>query len=127
MKNLQTICSIFVLVALNSLIAPKALSQTEISDFSSIVENPVEGQKVTVKGKIIEQIEGTSDYVLSDGTNKIIIHLEDNDVTYTPDTIVEVSGTIGLEPHHLHEGDHDYTETEMEIVVEQIQVITANE
>ena len=127
MRNIKTILTIFALVAGNAVVIPKALSQTELSDFSSVIENPVEGEQVTVKGKIIEQIEGTSDYVLSDGTNLLVIHLENNDVIYTPDTIVEVSGTIGLEPHHLHEGDHDHTDTEMEILVEQIQVITANE
>ena len=127
MKKTKTICAIFALVALNSIVSPKALTQTELSDFSSILENPVAGKEVVVRGKIIKRIEGSPDYVLSDGTNHMIIHFEEESYSYEPDTMVEVSGIVRLETHHEEEAGHNHPEQEVEIRVNQIQVITANE
>ena len=127
MKKIKTICTIFALVALNSIVSPKALTQTELSEFSSILENPVAGKAVVVRGKIIKRIGGSPDYVLSDGTNHMIIHFEDESYSYEPDTMVEVSGIVRLETHHEEEEGHAHPEQEVEIMVNQVQVITANE
>ena len=127
MKKIKTICAIFALVALNFIVSPKALTQIELSDFSSILENPVAGKEVVVRGKIIKRIEGSPDYILSDGTNHMIIHFEDESYSYEPDTMVEVSGIVRLETHHEEEAGHNHPEQEVEIRVNQIQVITANE
>lgn len=127
MKKIKAICTIFALVTLNSIVCPQALTQTELSDFSSILENPVAGKEVVVRGKIIKRIEGSPDYVLSDGTNDMIIHFEDESYSYEPDTMVKVSGIVRLETHHEEEEGHNHPSQEVEIVVNQIQVITANE
>lgn len=125
-KNTQKIFTILTLLAVNSLIIPRALAQTELTNISSVLENPVEGQEVTLRGKIIEQIEGSSDYIFTDGTNKIIIHLEDEELSYNPDTMVEIVGKVEVDPEHLEEVEHDHASEELEIVVDKLTVVTAD-
>lgn len=127
MKNIQKIWTFLTIVVINFVVSPIVLTQTELSDFSSVLENPVSGKKVTLRGKIIEKIEGKSDYILTDGTNKIIIHLEDEQFSYDPNTVVEISGIVELEPHHLEEVEHEHASEDVEIIIKRLQVITANE
>lgn len=135
MKNIKIICTIFALLAVNSIVVPKVLAQTKLSDFSSVVENPVEGKEVTLRGKIIESIEDC--YVFTDGTNKILVHFEDEEYSYDPNTEVEISGIVQEHTSHdgehfeagNHDHDHDHEDISMDtmIMVNEIQVITANE
>ncbi len=104
----------------------KALSQTQIATVASILDNPVEGQKVTLQGKIIAQEPGETDYIFTDGTNKITIELEEADFPYNPDTTVEISGVIDFESQHPEEVAKDPTPEKIQINVDRLQVVDAN-
>ncbi len=126
MRSLQKINTVFALVAINTLVCGNALSQTEVNTVASILDNPVEGEEVTLRGKIIEQEPGETDYVFTDGTSKITIELEDNNYPYDPDTTIEISGVIDFESQHSEEVTKDSSPEDMQIIVNQLQVVTSN-
>lgn len=129
MKNIQKICTILTLVAFNSLGCFSALAQTVSSDLSSVLENPVTGQEVTLRGKFVGTVEDC--HVFSDGTNKILVEFEEEELSYNPDNTVEISGTVqhGVmhEAHSVEEGHYDNVAMDTVIMVNQLKVITANE
>ena len=127
MRSLQKINTVFTLVAINTLVCGNALSQTEVATVSSILDNPVEGQEVTLRGKIIEQQQGEYDYLFTDGTSKMTIELEDDNYPYDPDTTIEISGVIDFESQHPEEAKQDPTPEDIQINVDQINVVTSNE
>ncbi len=104
-----------------------ASSEQVSSDISSIIENPVVGTKVTLQGKIVEQMEDR--YIFTDGNNKILIDFEDENLSYDPNTMVEISGTV--EQGMTHESDdfeagHDQDASmDTMIMVNQIEVIAS--
>ena len=119
--------TVLTLIAINSMVCANALSQTKIATISSILNNPVEGQEVTLRGKIIGQEQGDTDYIFTDGMNKIMIELQDKNFPYNPNTTVEISGVVNLESQHLEEVEKETTPEDIEIDVNQLQVVTSNE
>ena len=115
------------MMAINSLIGANALSQTQIDTVSSILDNPVEGQEVTLRGKIIDQEPGETDYIFTDSTNEITIELQDNDFPYNPDTTIEISGIVDFESQHPEEVAKDPTPEDIQINVDRLQVVTSND
>ncbi len=102
-------------------------NSTQIGTVSSIFDNPVEGQEVTLRGKIIDQQPEETDYVFTDGTNKITIQLQENDYPYNPDTTVEISGIVDFESQHTDEVAKDPTPEDIQVNVNQLQVVTSND
>ena len=103
-----------------------------VSDVSSVIENPTPGQEVTLQGKIIGKIEKC--HIFTDGTNKILIHFKDEklnkELAYDPDTMVEISGMVerGVMPgmHHFEGGHHGNIPMDTMIMVHQFQTISTN-
>ncbi len=126
MRNIGKIKIAFSLIAINCLVGGNALSQTEIATVTSILDNPVEGQEVTLRGKIIGQEPGEDDYIFTDGTNKITIQLQDDNYPYNPDTTLEISGIIDFESQHPEEVKEDPTPENLQINVDRINVVTSN-
>lgn len=108
------------------LLSTKALSQTQIATVASVLDNPVEGQEVTLQGKIIAQQPGETDYIFTDGTNKITIQLQEADFPYNPDATVEISGVVDFESQHPEEVAKDPTPEKIQINVDRLQVVDAN-
>ncbi len=100
---------------------------TQIATVSSILDHPVEGQEVTLRGQIIDQQLEETDYVFTDGTNKITIQLQENDFSYNPDTTVEISGIVDFESQHPDEVAKDPTPEDIQVNVNQLQVVTSND
>ncbi|MDJ0588857.1 MAG: NirD/YgiW/YdeI family stress tolerance protein [Pleurocapsa sp. MO_226.B13] len=115
-----------ILSCIGIVFSSKALSQTQIATVASILDNPVEGQEVTLQGKIIAQQPGETDYIFTDGTNKITIQLQEADFPYNPDTTVEISGVIDFESQHPEEVAKDPTPEKIQINVDRLQVVDAN-
>ena len=113
---------ISTLIAISSLFSLKAVSQTQIVTIASILENPSDGEEVTLTGRIINQTEG-EDYIFTDGVNEITIELQDSSFLYNPNETVKISGIINFESEHLEEKVEDTTPENIEIDVEKIEVI----
>ena len=114
---------ILALMTINSLFTLKALSQTEIVTIASILDSPSQGKEVTLRGKIIDRQPGEEDYIFTDGTNKIVIELQDNNFAYDSETTVEISGIVNFESKHIEEQTEDLTPENLEIEVSQLRVI----
>ena len=129
MKNIQKIGFILTLVALTSVGCSSSLSPKVLSDLPSILDNPISGKEVTLRGKIVGQIEEC--HIFTDGSNKILVHFEDEELSYNPDTMVEISGTVekGIMPgmHHFQGGHHGNISMDTMIMVNQLQVISAKQ
>ena len=123
MFNIKTI---FTLLAFNFLFAVEVSSQTQITTVSSILDNPVEGQEVTLQGKIIDQQSDETDYIFSDGTDEIAIELQDNDFAYNPDVDIQISGVVDFESQNPEEALKDPTPEKIQINVNQLQIITSD-
>lgn len=126
MKNIRKVYTVFTIVTISSICHFPALSQTkltELSNLASILENPIEGREVMLRGKIIGQQQDEPDYIFTDGNNQIIIRLEDDKFDYNPNNTVEILGIIDFESQHLEEREKDPTPENFEIVVKQLQVI----
>ncbi len=127
MINMQRINTVFTLIAINSIVCANALSQTKIATVSSILDNPVEGQEVILRGQIIGQEQGETDYIFTDGTKKITIELQEENFPYNPNTTVEISGVVDFESQHPEEIATETTPEKIQINVNQLQVVTSNE
>ena len=129
MKNIQKIGFILTLVALTSVGCSSFLSPKVLSDVPSILDNPISGKEVTLRGRIVGKIEEC--HIFTDGSNKILIHFEDEELSYNPETMVEISGTVekGIMPgmHHFEGGHHGNIFMDTMIMVNQFQEITAKE
>ena len=129
MKNIQKIGFVLTLVALTSVGCSSSLSPKVLSDLPSILENPISGKEVTLRGKIVGQIEEC--HIFTDGSNKILVHFKDEELSYNPDTMVEISGTVekGIMPgmHHFEGGHHGNISMDTMIMVNQLQVINAKQ
>lgn len=110
-------------MAILSLFSLKALSQTQLVTIASVLDNPIDGKSVTLRGKIIDREPGENDYIFTDGTNKIVIELQDNSFSYDSNTTFEILGTVNLESEHIEERVEDPTPENIEIEVHQIQII----
>ena len=117
--------TILLLSAFNFLFAVKASSQTQVTTVSSILDNPVEGQEVTLQGKIIDQQSDETDYIFSDGTDEIAIELQDNDFTYNADIDIQISGVVDFESQHSEGVVKDLTPEDIQINVNQLQILTS--
>ena len=115
---------ILTILAINSVLAMKALSQTQIVTISSILEAPVEGKEVRLQGRIIAQEPGETDYIFTDGHSKITIQLQKKDFPYNPDTTIEILGVIDFESQHIEEAAFDPTPEDIQINVSQLRVIS---
>ena len=129
MKNIQKIGLILTLVVFSSVGCSSSSFPKISSDLPSILENPISGKEVTLRGKIVGKIEEC--HIFTDGSNKILIHFEDEKLSYNPDTMVEISGTVekGIMPgmHHFEGGHHGNMSMDTMIMVNKFQVITAKE
>ncbi len=110
------------LITINLLFSTKALTENKIISISSILENPIDGEEVTLRGRIIDQEEGEKDYIFTDGKNKIVIELEENDFRYDPNENIEILGIVNLESEHF-EQENDLTPENIEIDVNKLRVI----
>lgn len=129
MKKTIKIYIILTLLTLGSLGCSNNSTQNTLLDISSVIENPTEGKEVTLQGKIVGKIEKC--HVFTDGTDKILVHFKDEELSYDPNTTVEISGTIerGIMPgmHHFRGKNHGVIPMDTMIMVSQLQVITAKE
>ena len=110
------------LITINLLFSTKALTENKIISISSILESPIDGEEVTLRGRIIDQEEGEKDYIFTDGKNKIVIELEENDFRYDPNENIEILGIVNLESEHF-EQENDLTPENIEIDVNKLRVI----
>ena len=110
-------------IAIFSLFSLKALSQTQLVTIASVLDNPIDGKSVTLRGKIIDREPGENDYIFTDGTNEIVIEIQDNSFSYDSNTTFEILGTVNLESEHIEERVEDPTPENIEIEVHQIQII----
>ncbi|MDJ0719202.1 MAG: NirD/YgiW/YdeI family stress tolerance protein [Prochloraceae cyanobacterium] len=117
---------ILSLVIFNSLLTIKALSQGKITSIFSILKNPIDGKEVILRGRIIDQQEGEQDYIFTDGKDKIVIEMKENDFPYDPNKNIEISGIVNLESKHSQELEHDLTPEDIEIRVDNFRVIDIN-
>ena len=103
--------------------------QEALSNLSSIIENPVIGEKVTLQGRVIGEMEDC--HIFTDGKNKIMVHFEDENISYAPSTVVEISGTIKesvmAQAHHFAKEEHQNIPTDTMIMVNTIEVISSLE
>ena len=125
--NIRTIKTVFTLIAINSIFCANVLSQTKVTTISSILDAPIEGQEVTLRGQIIEQQQGERDYIFTDGTNKITIELQELNFSYNPNTTLEITGIIDFESQHPEAVAKDPTPEKLQIKVNQLQVVTSHE
>ena len=65
---MQKVNTVLALVAFNYILCANAFGQTQITTISSIFDNPIEGQKVTLRGKIIEHQQNETDSVVRNRT-----------------------------------------------------------
>ena len=105
--NIYKLKIISTIVVINSLISLKALAQVKTHTVSSILDNPVEGEVVTLQGKIISQQIGQTDYIFTDGTNKITLELKESDFPYDPNQTIEIMGIVDFESQHPDEAAKD--------------------
>ena len=115
------------LVSFNYILCANAFGQTQITTISSIFDNPVEGQKVTLRGKIIGHQQNETDYTFADNTNEITIELQESDFDFNPNETVEISGMVDFESQHLEEAKKDPTPEDIQIRVNQLQVVNSNQ
>lgn len=127
MKNTFKLYLVLTLLAFSSLSCSNNSTQKVLLNVSSVIENPTEGKEVTLQGKIVGKIEKC--HVFTDGTNKILVHFKDEELSYDPNTTVEISGTIehGIMPgmHHFRGKHHGNIPMDTMIMVNKLQVITA--
>ncbi|VEP14252.1 conserved exported hypothetical protein [Hyella patelloides LEGE 07179] len=114
---------ILALLAINFLFSMKASSQDQATTVSSILDNPVEGQEVTLQGKIIGQQSDKTDYIFTDGTDQIAIEIQSDDFNYSSDIDVQISGVVDFESQHPEEVARDPTSENIQINVNQLQII----
>lgn len=124
--NIYKLKVISAIITINSLISLRALAQVKIHTVSSILNNPVEGEVVTLQGKIISQQIGQSDYTFTDGTNEITLELEKSDFPYDPNQTVQVMGIVDFESQHPDEAAKDPSPEDIQIDVTQLQVVTSS-
>ena len=115
------------LVAFNCILCGSAFSQTKITTIAAILDNPIEGQKVILRGKIIEHQQNETDYTFADNTNEITIELQEKDFDFNPNETVEISGMVDFESQHLEEAKKDPTPEDIQIRVDQLQVVNSNQ
>ncbi|MDJ0531059.1 MAG: hypothetical protein QNJ70_00975 [Xenococcaceae cyanobacterium MO_207.B15] len=100
-----------------------------LSNVSSIIENPVVGEKVTLQGRVIGEMEDC--HIFTDGKNKIMVHFEDENISFDPSNVVEISGTIKegvmAHAHHFAKEEHQNISTDTMIMVNTIEVISSIE
>ncbi|WP_019505258.1 YgiW/YdeI family stress tolerance OB fold protein [Pleurocapsa sp. PCC 7319] len=119
--------TVLTLIALNFIVCANAVSQTNTTTVSSILDNPVDGQKVILRGKIIGHQQNETDYTFTDNTNEITIELEDDNYPFNSNTTVEISGIVDFESEHPDEAVKDPTPEKIQIRVDQLQVVNSNE
>ena len=119
--------TVLTLIALNFIVCGNAVSQTNTTTVSSILDNPVDGQKVILRGKIIGHQQNETDYTFTDNTNEITIELEDDNYPFNSNTTVEISGIVDFESEHPDEAIKDPTPEQIQIRVNQLQVVNSNE
>ena len=127
MKIIREVYTLLTLIAINFLMESAALSQTKLVTIASILDNSFQGQQVILRGKIIGHQQGEPDYIFTDGTNQITVQLQEENFSYDPDTILEISGIIDFESQNLEELEQDKTPEDIQIKVNQLQVINSQE
>lgn len=115
------------LISFNCILCGSAFGQTKINTISSILDNPVDGQKVILRGKIIERQQNETDYTFADNTNEITIELQENNFDFNPNETVEISGMVDFESQHPEEAKKDPTPEDIQIRVNQLQVVNSNQ
>ena len=127
-KNIQKVLTLLTLVTFSSVGCSSAVTQNTFSDVSSVLENSVAGKEVTLTGNIIGKIEEC--HIFTDGNSNILVHFEDEDLAYNPDTMVEISGIIhdGVMPgmHHFEGEHHSDISMDKMIMVKEFQVIATS-
>ena len=106
----------------NNIVAQESSTQTVT--VASVLDNPVEGQEVILRGQIISQQPEETDYLFTDGTGKITIQISENDFSYNPDTTVEIAGVVDFESQHPDEVAQDPTPEDLQLNVNRLQIIT---
>ena len=124
---MRKINTVFIVITINSVLCNHVLSENKIATISSILDTPVEGQEVTLRGKIIGQEEGETDYIFTDGTNQIIVEIPDKSFPYNPETTVEISGMVDFESEHPEEAKKDANPEDLQVKVHQLEVVTLDE
>ena len=96
--------------------------KTELTTIAEILAEPKDDMEVIIRGRIIEQEKGEDDYIFTDGKDKIVVEIEEENFQYNPNEIVEISGVVNLE---LEKGEKegDPTPEAIEIEVKKIKTV----
>ena len=71
--------------------------KTYVTTIAEILAEPKDNMEVVIRGRIIEQQKGEDDYIFTDGKDKIVVEIEEENFPYNPNETVEISGVINLE------------------------------
>lgn len=123
---MQKAQAFLTLIAFNCILCGSAFGQTKINTISSILDNPVDGQRVILRGKIIEHQRNETDYIFADNTDEITIELQENNFDFNPNETLEISGMVDFESQHPEEAKKDPTPEDIQIRVNQLQVVNSN-
>lgn len=123
---MRKINTVFTLLAINTMFSSTALSQAKIFNIVSILDNPVEGQEVTLQGQIIGQQPNQTDYIFTDGTSEITLEIHDKNLAYDPNVTLEISGFVDFESQHPEEAKLDPDPEDIQINVERLEVLDSN-
>ncbi len=122
MKDLLKTYFSCLLTASSFIFCPSVLAKTEVTIISKILAEPKDNMEVTIRGKIIDQEEGESDYIFTDGKDKIIVEIEQENFQYNPNENIEIYGVVSLESTKQEE-EYDPTPEVIEIEVKEIKVV----
>lgn len=127
-KNLCQSFTITISIALTLALSSPSNAQSiaqSTNTIPAILKNPTVGQKVTLTGNILKKDRdevGHSDYILTDGSNEIIIELEDENFKFNPKDTFQISGTVILESDAEHKNQD--VPKRIEIQVKSIEKIS---
>lgn len=87
----------------------------------TILANPIDGELITLQGRLLRQGDDDEEYVFTDGTGEITLEIYDEDFDFALDMPIEISGEIDLESEDPTQ--HEAHAETVEIDVSQWQAI----
>ncbi|MDJ0704575.1 MAG: NirD/YgiW/YdeI family stress tolerance protein [Leptolyngbyaceae cyanobacterium MO_188.B28] len=98
------------------------LAQNNTLTIQSILAEPTDGMQVTLQGRVLQAGDDAEDYIFTDGTDQIAIEIHDDNFSFTPDTLFEITGEVYLEAEDSTQ--QEAHPEEIEIEVHQVRIVT---
>lgn len=101
-----------------------AVAQQARNSIAEVIKNPVLGKEVILRGRILNKDREAgehTDYILSDGVDRVVIELQDKNLKFSPNETYEIVGIVGMESDEEHQGYSG--EKRIEIVVRDLKKI----